>query len=99
MRAVLCLCLIFLSCSFKLSPKICANCKYFINDENMGAEYGKCSAFPLENVKYLIDGVIRNNEYRYCSSARSYEDLCGKSGKKYSKKYSRTIKNKNDESK
>jgi hypothetical protein len=85
MRSIIILCLILLSGSLKLTPKICVNCKHFINDEISGPEFGKCREFPLESVKYLIDGVIRNDEYRYCSTARNQEQLCGKSGKKYSK--------------
>lgn len=85
MRSIIILCMILLSGSLKLTPKICVNCKHFINDEYSGPEYGKCREFPLDSVKYLIDGVVRNDEYMYCSNVRNQEHLCGKSGKKYSK--------------
>jgi hypothetical protein len=42
-----------------------------------------------ENSKYLVDGVIRDNDYYACSTARSWSNLCGKEGKKYKKKYIR----------
>jgi len=66
-----------------VKPKFCINCKYFIPDTNSNNVFAKCSQFPQENTNYLIDGKITLDEYRYCSTARSYENLCGQEGKKY----------------
>ena len=85
MRSYIILCLIWLVGAFTPKPKLCINCKYFITDSKFGYEYGKCSAFPVENTKILIDGVVRMNEFRFCYTARSCDDLCGKIGKKYYK--------------
>jgi hypothetical protein len=45
-----------------------------------GPEYGKCSFFPI-GVDYLVTG--KNADYRYCSTSRSFEDMCGKKGKHF----------------
>lgn len=48
----------------KSTPKLCVNCKFFINDLSSGNEYGKCSLFPteesstsfwLQDIKILIN--------------------------------------------
>ena len=71
-------------------PKFCVNCRYFIpNTDGLKTEYGKCSIFPYENSKFLVDGIIRDTEYFTCSTARSCEKLCGKNGNRYKKKYVR----------
>ena len=85
MRSYIILCLIWLVGAFTPKPKLCINCKYFITNSKSGDEYGKCSAFPVENPKFLIDDVVRNDEFYYCSTARTWNDLCGKIGKKYYK--------------
>jgi hypothetical protein len=81
---------IFLSPFFSIKvnkPKLCINCKHFISN-NIDNKYGKCSLFPRELIDdYLIDGNTENNkEYYYCSTARSFENMCGKEGKMYKKK-------------
>ena len=82
--------MIALTFSVENKPKFCVNCRYFIqNTEGLKAEYGKCSKFPYENSKFLVDGIIRNADYYSCSSARSWEKLCGKDAVKYKKKYVR----------
>jgi hypothetical protein len=76
--------------SLEMKPKFCVNCRYFIPNESNN-EYGKCSLFVYENSKYLVDGLVRDNDYYACSSARSWSNLCGKEGKKYKKKYTKRI--------
>jgi hypothetical protein len=68
------------------TPKLCVNCKYFINYLN-GNEYGKCSLFPTEvsQMNFLVTG-IKNIDYYHCSTARQYDTLCGKEGNKYKNK-------------
>jgi len=76
--------------SLQIKPKFCINCKYFIPCDT-GNEFGKCMSFQYENNNFLIDGNVRNNYY-FCSTARGKEDLCGKIGKKYVKKYKKNTK-------
>ena len=74
--------------AIETKTKFCVNCKHFIPHEHNN-EYGKCSLFVYENSKYLVDGIVRDNEYYACSTARSWDQLCGKEGVKYRKKYTR----------
>jgi len=74
--------------SLESKNKFCINCKYFIPHERNN-EFGKCSLFVYENSKFLVDGIVRDNEYYSCSTARSCDQLCGKSAKKYRKKYTK----------
>jgi hypothetical protein len=71
----------------KVTPKLCINCKYFINDLSSDPKYGKCSLFPTEvsSMNFFVTG-INNIDYYYCSTARQYETLCGKEGNKYKNK-------------
>lgn len=63
-----------------LAPKYCIHCVHFINQPS-GPEYGKCRFFPIEQ-ESLVTGKSEE-DHRYCSTARSYENLCGKKGKQY----------------
>jgi hypothetical protein len=73
-------------------PKLCINCKHFINNSN-SPEYGKCSLFVKEEDTrdYLVTGLkgIAIKEYSYCSTARWHDNMCGEEGKMYKKKYVR----------
>jgi hypothetical protein len=79
------------------TPRICKNCKYFIPDVSYDGsiEFSKCSVFntttTLSNTKYLVtgvdDGVRVHVDYRYCTTARSNADMCGKEGQLYKRKY------------
>ena len=79
-------------------PKLCINCKHFIPDNDIG-EYGKCLLFPRVDlkIKYLVNGIddIDINQFYYCSTARSTNDMCGIEGKLY-KKNKIIIKNDDD---
>ena len=76
--------------SFKETKfKICINCKYFITDNNTG-KFGTCSLFPKveKDIFMLVTGNENKNiEYTYCSVARELDNMCGKEGKMYKKKY------------
>jgi hypothetical protein len=74
----------------EITPKLCVNCKFFTNSFANDNKYGQCSLFPKKEKKkeFLATGQIQNVEYKYCSVARYYDDMCGKEGKLY--------KNKND---
>jgi hypothetical protein len=73
----------------KTLPKLCVNCKFFINSVSGENKYGKCSLFPNKenNINFLVTGV--EDSYSYCSYARINDDMCGKEGKKYKKKPSK----------
>jgi hypothetical protein len=68
-----------------LKPKFCINCKHYIQGETNNKEYGKCSLFVKDDPRFLVDGVVRTDNYRYCSTARSYDHLCGVNATKYEK--------------
>ena len=72
-------------------PNLCINCKHFITDNRIGDEYGKCSLFPRENPSVLVNGINKDNNYYYCTTARIHDNLCGKEGKLYKKKYQKRI--------
>jgi hypothetical protein len=45
---------------------------------------------------YLVTGAYENiekDDYYYCSTARGSEQMCGKQGKNYKKKYERKLGN------
>ncbi len=78
--------------STPIKPKICCDCKFFKPNFLIGNKYGKCSLFPKEEEDdtryYLVDGIKRNsnNDYSFCSIARSQKNMCGPEGKLYIKK-------------
>jgi len=77
--------------SRKLKPKFCVNCKYFISNEINKEQFGKCSLFPAYNAEFLVSGNKNPENYYYCSTVRSWEDMCGKNATKYVKKYKKKV--------
>ena len=76
----------------EMKPKLCIHCKYFITDNKLG-KFGKCSVFPKEKQKELYDLVTGvDTEYMYCYAIRDKEDMCGKDGKLFKKKYKKQFK-------
>ena len=69
----------------KIPPKLCVNCKFFMNDFISGNKYGKCSLFPKTemDIDYFVTGIKKKSDMQYCSITRNYDDMCGKEGKKY----------------
>jgi hypothetical protein len=66
------------------------NCKHFKKDIFTPSKYAQCKKFLIidKNVNYLIDGKRKEetkNMY-YCSTARSFDDLCGEEGAGYEPK-------------
>ena len=57
--------------------KFCINCRHFI-PSSYGPLSGKCSRFISEECH-----VTGNKEYKYCTTARSFDWLCGSKGKGY----------------
>lgn len=78
----------------EMKPKFCANCKYFITDNDTG-KYGRCALFQKkeENAYFLVTGSQEEKltDYRYCATARESEDMCGKEGKMHKRKYSKRV--------
>jgi hypothetical protein len=76
----------------EIKPKLCINCKHFITDNRSGI-YGKCLLFPKEKRSAMFDlvtGAESNTEYMYCFTTRDDgENMCGREGKMYKKKYSK----------
>lgn len=80
-------------CLKHTTTRLCINCKFFINN---GLSYtGKCFLFPKVNKSpdFLVVG-IENLDYTMCSTARKYNDMCGKKGNKYISKLSKNDKSK-----
>lgn len=97
MRFLYLLVMMFMSV-VSLKPKFCINCKHFIPDDDPNlVEYGKCSlskyVIDKNDEQFLVTGIQIPLivEYRYCSTMRSCENMCGKEGKNYVKKYRKRI--------
>jgi hypothetical protein len=70
----------------EITPKFCINCKFFRNSFLNDKKFGKCSLFPKDekrDINYYVTGIEKDIEFYYCSIARSYDNMCGKEGKKY----------------
>lgn len=84
----------------RTKPKFCVNCKHFIpstGDSSKDELYAKCAMFPHQNSSdYLVTGKNIYDSYFFCSTARSWSDMCGPDAKKYKKKY-KTRKTKKNE--
>lgn len=66
-----------------LTPKLCIHCKHFKPNNLSGPEFGRCGASPT--IPNFVTGKIDLKDYSYCSTARSNDALCGKSGKLFEK--------------
>ena len=76
----------------EIKPKLCVNCKYFVEDPKFGkfSKFNKCSLFSKDgenDVYNLVHGVEPYNGYFYCATTRSRESMCGQEGKMYKRKY------------
>lgn len=78
-----------------ITPKFCVNCKYFIPSQ-MGIQFGKCALFEREDTNhFLVTGGgenKKNSQNLYCKTARDWENMCGKEGKQYKRKYTKRVK-------
>ena len=63
----------------EMTPKLCINCKFYISESFKGTEYGRCSLFKRKG----MDNDSGKDSFMFCLTARTYEELCGKEGKKY----------------
>jgi len=68
-------------------PKFCIHCKHFTKPLFTRNEFGKCLMFPniIQPDNYYVTGKIKKNnqDYYYCSTARSQSNMCGNEGKFY----------------
>lgn len=78
-----------------IKHKLCINCKYFITDNNNNDKFGKCTLFPRkENDNFfLVTGITEDKiiEYHYCSVSRESNNMCGKEGNMFKKKYKKRL--------
>jgi hypothetical protein len=88
---IICSIILPVLCLKKTTPKLCVNCKFFINSVTCDNKYGKCSLFPKKenSIDFLVSGVVDDTYYSFCSTARTYDNMCGKEGKKYENKPSK----------
>jgi hypothetical protein len=84
MKCILLFCSILSIFAFDPNPKLCINCKHFKKNFWMEKKFGKCTLFPRENnsKNHLVDGKhdIQIDDYFYCSTARSFDSMCGETG-------------------
>lgn len=97
MRFLYLLAIMFMSV-VSLKPKFCIECKHFIPSGGSNYdEFGKCSLSKYEidrnDEQFLVTGIQIPLivEYRFCTTMRSYEHMCGKEGKEYVRKYRKRI--------
>lgn len=68
----------------EITPKLCVNCKFFMNNFIIGKKYGRCSLFPKTETDIdYVTGIKTESKFQFCSIARDYDNMCGKEGKKY----------------
>jgi hypothetical protein len=89
--------LIGITLASSLKPKLCVNCRYFVNDGPKTA-FGTCSLFQRVESKLNYNLVDEHHtipvSYKMCVLVREDANLCGKEGKLYKKKYvKRTAQN------
>ena len=66
------------------STKFCINCKHFIPPSGTDLLNGKCSLYPrTKDLKFLVTGDEDFEAYKFCTTARSFDSMCGKLGKYY----------------
>lgn len=67
----------------------CVQCKFFKKDLFTDSKFGKCTLYPkaVENNDFFVTGIEtpKKIDYTYCTVARTFESMCGKSGKYYQK--------------
>ena len=74
------------SIAFNLYPKSCIDCKFYIqNDKYVGTVdeelFGKCQLFPVKHMVFSIEKTENTKlkkDFMYCSTVRSFNDMCGK---------------------
>lgn len=72
-------------------PKLCINCKYSLpNQDGVYDRFSKCALFntttTYKDDSYLVTGIDLSHvttEYKYCSTARWGDHLCGEEGTYY----------------
>lgn len=70
------------------SEKFCINCKHFVKSTLCNDVFARCKLFPLEDnnkIDYLVVGK-KLIDYKFCTTVRNRDDLCGLKGKYFDKK-------------
>lgn len=74
---------------------ICVNCKHYIKVVRFAGitgdpSFSKCALFPKDNLEEKVEYVVTGKKvkpilkkYSYCSTARSFENMCGIEGRLY----------------
>ena len=66
--------------------KFCANCMHCVLDK-ADPQYSTCRLFPRFNAEFLVTGNPKDiQKYKFCSTARQYDDMCGKDATKFEAK-------------
>ena len=74
------------NCAKTKATKLIICNKFFKNSLLTNNKFGRCSLFPKEekrDINYYVSGMEKNIDFHFCSTARTYDDMCGKDGKKY----------------
>lgn len=87
--SILVLAALFVISVESLEPKLCKNCKHFIQNPR-DIKFSKCGLFTkLQEDNYvLIDNIVFEVpvEHYYCSVSRNYNYMCGRKAKKFEEK-------------
>jgi len=89
LKRITCISILSRFLTSQIRPKLCIDCKFYTKPFFANSEFGKCTLFPKEKVNdyFWVNGKNDNNtEYKYCSTLRSCDSMCGKEGKLYEKR-------------
>ena len=78
--------ILFIFLSYIFTPKFCIDCVHYVPHKSGRKEWGYCNLFPKElKDNYCVTGKFEpiEIEYDYCSTARSYDHMCGYKGNKF----------------
>ena len=82
------------SIALETKPKLCINCKHFTTNFGSNNDFGKCSLFTKNDINPNVvtgNNIYPKPELYYCSTARSYDNMCGEDGKFYQENLTPTI--------
>ena len=71
------------------AENFCVNCIHFKKHWLSSTTFGRCTLFPIDienKADYLVSGKPAK-EFKFCSTARIDENMCGTKGKYFQKKY------------
>jgi len=83
--------LLLLVCSMLqvTAVNLCIHCKFFRPGFMADKKFGECVKFPKveDNVEFYVTGKTwpQRLDSHYCTTARSFDHMCGKEGKLFEK--------------